>query len=79
VHWLAYAAFPMTVLHSITSSGDLQSGFLLALTIGCVLSVAAAVGYRIIAARSARLRASRPLTVSGFVDDARVLEKGAIR
>ncbi|HEY1920882.1 MAG TPA: ferric reductase-like transmembrane domain-containing protein [Streptosporangiaceae bacterium] len=47
VHWLAYAAFPIAVLHSVTSAGDLRSGWLLALTAACVLSVVVAVGYRV--------------------------------
>jgi methionine sulfoxide reductase heme-binding subunit len=51
VHWLAYAAFPIAVLHSVTSAGDLRSGWLLGLTAACVLSVAAAVGYRVAKAR----------------------------
>jgi methionine sulfoxide reductase heme-binding subunit len=71
VHWLAYAAFPIAVLHSITSAADLRTGYLLALTIGCTLSVAAAVLYRITAARRP---ASAPLPTSG-----RLLEKGATR
>jgi len=31
VHWLAYAAYPVTVVHSIGAGKDLQSGWLLAL------------------------------------------------
>jgi methionine sulfoxide reductase heme-binding subunit len=52
VHWLAYAAFPIAVLHSVTSAGDLRSGYLLVLTVACLLSVAAAACYRIAAGRS---------------------------
>jgi predicted ferric reductase len=72
VHWLAYAAFPVTVLHSITSAADLRSGYLLGLTIGCVLGVVAAAGYRIAAAR-------RPQAVGGGLINDRLLEKGATR
>lgn len=71
VHWLAYAAFPVSVLHSITSAADLRTGYLLGLTIGCVLSVVAATGYRIAAAR-------RPLDVVSPIGT-RLLEKGATR
>jgi methionine sulfoxide reductase heme-binding subunit len=67
VHWLAYAAFPVAVLHSVTSAKDLRSGFLLGLTAACVLSVAAAAAYRF-AARPRRRVTAPP-----------VLEKGAIR
>jgi sulfoxide reductase heme-binding subunit YedZ len=54
VHWLAYAAYPVAVVHSITSAKDLRSGALLALTAGCVLSVGAAAGYRLATSRSRR-------------------------
>jgi methionine sulfoxide reductase heme-binding subunit len=50
VHWLAYAAYPVAVAHSITTAKDLRSGVLLALTVGCVLSVCAAAVYRFAAA-----------------------------
>jgi methionine sulfoxide reductase heme-binding subunit len=47
VHLFSYAAFPVAVAHSIGGSKDLQSGWLLALTAGCVLAVCAAIGYRL--------------------------------
>lgn len=58
VHWAAYAAYPVAVLHGVASAKDLRSGGLLALTAGCVLAVAAAVAYRIAVTRSARNPAS---------------------
>ena len=62
VHWFTYVAFPVTVLHSIGSSKDLQSGGLLALTVACVLAVCAAAGYRLsrAAAASAARRSPAP-------------------
>jgi methionine sulfoxide reductase heme-binding subunit len=48
VHWLAYAAYPVAVLHSIGSSSDLRSGLLLDLTVACIAAVTAAAGYRLI-------------------------------
>ena len=54
VHWLAYAAYPVAVVHSITSAKDLRSGALLALTVGCVLSVCAAAVYRFATSGSRR-------------------------
>jgi predicted ferric reductase len=59
VHWAAYAAYPVAVLHGVTNAKDLRSGALLVLTAGCVLAVAAAVCYRLAAARSA-LRPASP-------------------
>jgi methionine sulfoxide reductase heme-binding subunit len=53
VHWLAYAAYPVAVAHSIGSSADLRSGGLLALTVACLLAVAGAAGYRLARALTA--------------------------
>jgi methionine sulfoxide reductase heme-binding subunit len=50
VHWLAYAAYPVAVLHGYTSARDLRSGALLVLLISCVLAVGGAVGWRLITA-----------------------------
>jgi sulfoxide reductase heme-binding subunit YedZ len=47
VHWLAYAAWPIALLHGIGSGSDAGTGWLLALVVGCVSAVAAAVGWRI--------------------------------
>lgn len=50
VHWLAYAFWPISILHTIglgSGSGGLISGWELWLTIGCVLAVFAALGWRI--------------------------------
>jgi methionine sulfoxide reductase heme-binding subunit len=84
VHWLAYAAFPVAVLHSVTSAKDLRSGYLLGLTAACVLAVAAAVSYRVAQARSVRRAELASLTGDALltednVIDYRVLEKGASR
>jgi methionine sulfoxide reductase heme-binding subunit len=54
VHWLAYAAYPVAVAHSVVSAKDLRSGALLALTVGCVLGVCAAACYRLAAAEYRR-------------------------
>jgi sulfoxide reductase heme-binding subunit YedZ len=47
IHWLAYAAWPVALAHSIGSSHDLQSGGLLIVTIGSALAVAAAGLWRL--------------------------------
>ena len=47
IHWLAYAAWPVALAHSIGSSPDLRNGGLLMLTIGCTLAVAAAALWRL--------------------------------
>jgi sulfoxide reductase heme-binding subunit YedZ len=68
VHWLAYAAYPVALLHSWTSAKDMRSGGLLALTVACVLGVGAAAGYRLAVATAGRRTALRvaPARVSGY-------------
>jgi sulfoxide reductase heme-binding subunit YedZ len=59
VHWLAYAAYPVAVVHGITSSADLRSGGLLALTAACLAGAAGAVCYRVTSTVTARWRSIR--------------------
>jgi sulfoxide reductase heme-binding subunit YedZ len=47
VHWLAYGAYPIAVVHGFTSAGDVRSGGFLAVSVACVLAGACAVGYRL--------------------------------
>ncbi len=61
VHWLAYAAFPLALLHGVTSAPDLRSGGLLAVTIGCVLATAGAITYRIYTSSRTPQRRIRPV------------------
>jgi sulfoxide reductase heme-binding subunit YedZ len=63
VHWLAYAAWPVALAHSIGSSADLQTGPLLALTAGCALPVAGAAAWRVRQATKAPPRAERVAVV----------------
>jgi predicted ferric reductase len=49
VHWLTYASWPIALLHSFGTGSDVKSGWLLALSIGCVVVVAAAVLTRVAA------------------------------
>ncbi len=56
VHWLAYAAYPIAILHGFTSATDLRSGALLAVTVLCLLAVAAAIGFRLLGRPASRGR-----------------------
>ncbi|HET9172091.1 MAG TPA: ferric reductase-like transmembrane domain-containing protein [Actinospica sp.] len=50
VHWLAYAFWPIAIVHSIglgAGKGTLMGGWQLRLTIACVLAVFGALGWRI--------------------------------
>jgi len=64
VHWLAYAAYPVAVLHSVTSAADLRSGVLLALTVLLLAAVAAAVAWRVVTAARDRQAASPAILAS---------------
>jgi methionine sulfoxide reductase heme-binding subunit len=57
VHWVAYACWPVAVVHGLGIGGaDTRLGWVLLLYAGCGLAVAAAVGWR--------LTASHPDTVA---------------
>jgi methionine sulfoxide reductase heme-binding subunit len=57
VHWLAYASWPVAVVHGIYSSKDLQTGPLFYLTLACIAAVLGALGWRLIRARTGLPRA----------------------
>ncbi len=48
VHWATYACWPVAVVHGLGTGGvDSRTGWVLALTGGCVLAVVLAVGWRL--------------------------------
>lgn len=53
VHWLAYASWPVAMLHSLGTGSDAKSGWMLFLGVVCGLSVIAAVLWRLIDSREA--------------------------
>lgn len=62
VHWLAYAAWPLAVLHSLTAGSDAFAPWMLALTGLCVLAVAGSLVWRI--AVGSPIRATLPDVVA---------------
>ncbi len=52
IHWMAYAAWPLAVLHSLGSSSDARGGLVLGVLAGCVLATVAALAWRL--SRAAR-------------------------
>lgn len=46
-HWLAYASWPIALLHGLGTGSDVQSTWLLALSVGCLVAVICAVLIRI--------------------------------
>jgi sulfoxide reductase heme-binding subunit YedZ len=57
-HWLAYACWPIALLHGLGTGSDVKSAWLLGLSIACLAIVALAVGARAITGwpEHARLR-----------------------
>jgi sulfoxide reductase heme-binding subunit YedZ len=47
IHWLAYASWPLAVIHGFGTGTDAWSAWFLALTVVCVAVVAVAVGIRL--------------------------------
>ena len=48
VHWLTYASWPVALLHGFGTGSGVKSGWLLALSIGCLAIVAGAVLARVL-------------------------------
>jgi methionine sulfoxide reductase heme-binding subunit len=59
MHWLAYASWPVAVVHGIYSSKDLQSGPLLYLAVACIAAVIGGLAWRVAQARAAAARTGR--------------------
>jgi methionine sulfoxide reductase heme-binding subunit len=59
-HWLAYACWPIALLHGFGTGSDVKSTWLLVLSIGCLMIVLVAVLLRTLGGwpQNARLRAS---------------------
>jgi methionine sulfoxide reductase heme-binding subunit len=47
VHWLAYAAWPLALLHSLGTGTDVAAGWMRWLALGCIAAVASAVTVRL--------------------------------
>lgn len=47
-HWLAYASWPLALLHGLGTGSDVKSTWLLVLSVGCLVAVIASVLIRIV-------------------------------
>ena len=56
VHWLSYASWPVALLHGFGTGSDVKATWLLALSIGCLLAVLAAVLARVLSGWPQNLR-----------------------
>lgn len=48
IHWLAYASWPVAVIHGFGTGIDALSAWFVALSIGCIMSVTIAIVYRLL-------------------------------
>jgi methionine sulfoxide reductase heme-binding subunit len=49
IHWLAYASWPVALLHGLGTGSDVNSKWMLWLSVACLILVVASVGYRVAA------------------------------
>jgi methionine sulfoxide reductase heme-binding subunit len=67
VHWLAYASWPVAMMHSLGTGSDARTGWMLFLGVVCGLSVLSAVIWRLLATQDAEpaVRAGATLATIG--------------
>jgi DMSO/TMAO reductase YedYZ heme-binding membrane subunit len=56
LHWLAYAAWPVALVHGLGTGSDARFGWMQLLSVACVLAVLAAVGVRLASSAAAPAR-----------------------
>jgi len=66
LHWLAYASWPVALVHGLGTGTDPRLGWMLALTVICVTAVLSAIGWRLVSGWPARAGA-RVLVGAGSV------------
>ena len=66
VHWLAYGAWPLALLHGLTAGTDAFSPWLLATEIACSAAVAAALAWRIAAGSPRRALLAEVVSTSSI-------------
>ncbi len=64
-HWLAYACWPIALLHTLGTGSDVKSTWLLVLSVACLAAVAAAVLVRTLGSWDAAPARVRGLAVGG--------------
>lgn len=71
IHWLAYAAWPLAVAHSLVAGSDAFAPWMLAIVGGCCLAVAIALVVRWSVERSARAMLPEVVERSSLAADPR--------
>jgi sulfoxide reductase heme-binding subunit YedZ len=66
VHWLAYACWPVALLHGLGTGSDIRPGWMLWLSVGCAALVAVAVVARAASTFPAAATAAAGVAVAGL-------------
>ena len=66
VHWLAYGAWPLALLHGLTAGTDAFAPWLLATEIACGVAIAAALAWRIAAGSPRRALLAEVVSTSSI-------------
>jgi hypothetical protein len=67
IHWLAYASWPVAVLHGLGTGSDVKQWWMLALTVVCIVAVLVAVWTRIARVSSEHAGLRAPATALAVV------------
>ncbi len=67
VHWLAYASWPVAVLHGLGTGSDVKQWWMLALTAACIVAVLVAVWTRIASASGEYAGVRAPATALAVI------------
>ncbi len=71
VHWLAYGAWPMALLHGLTAGTDAFAPWMLAIEGACVLAVGAVLVWRVDAGRPRRAGLSSVVAAASILQPGR--------
>ncbi len=67
IHWLAYASWPVAVLHGLGTGSDVKQWWMLALTAACIMAVLVAVWSRIASVSSDHAGLRTPATALAVI------------
>ncbi|HYK96347.1 MAG TPA: ferric reductase-like transmembrane domain-containing protein [Candidatus Dormibacteraeota bacterium] len=65
IHWLAYASWPLALLHTIGAGSDATATWMLVVDAACIVPVALAVAWRLIYARGSNRTALASVATPG--------------
>jgi sulfoxide reductase heme-binding subunit YedZ len=77
IHWLAYASWPLALVHGFESGSDASMAWMIGLDLICIAAVVFAVAWRLAAGRSNR--SSLPAIVAGASMPVEAARRGPVR